>query len=163
MMWEELSPVVEKQLRWLPPPNFLAIQLGSNDLESRSNLGFIKDIEIDILHLHALMPHTKIVWIDMSQRRYWHTANCGKAIEKTRKRVNFEVRHTVGSIQGFTIRHVNIKAKEIDLYRRDGTHLSDVGLSVCLNNIQGAFESFLKTGGPSDFPRLNSGIVRDMA
>jgi hypothetical protein len=63
------------------------------------------------------------------------------------------VRHTVGSIQGFTIRHVNIKAKEIDLYRRDGTHLSDVGLgSVYLNNIQGAFESFLKTGGPSDFP-----------
>ena len=68
MMWEELSPVVEKQLRWLPPPNFLAIQLGSNDLESRSNLGFIKEIEIDILHLPALMPHTKIVWIDMSQR-----------------------------------------------------------------------------------------------
>ena len=62
------------------------------------------------------------------------------------------MRHTVGSIQGFTIRHVNIKAKEIDLYRRDGTHLSDVGLSVYLNNIQGAFESFLKTGGPSDFP-----------
>jgi hypothetical protein len=31
-MWEELSPVVEKQLRRPPPPNFLAIQLGSNDL-----------------------------------------------------------------------------------------------------------------------------------
>jgi hypothetical protein len=68
MMWEELSPVVEKQLRWLPPPNFLAIQLGSNDLESRSNLGFIKDIEIDILRLHALMPHTMIVWIDMLRK-----------------------------------------------------------------------------------------------
>ena len=51
MMWEELSPVVEKQLRRLPPPIFLAIQLGSNDLGSRSSLGFIKDIKIDILRL----------------------------------------------------------------------------------------------------------------
>jgi hypothetical protein len=48
----------------------------------------------------------------MLQRRYWHTANSGKPIEKTRKRVNLAVRHIVGSIQGFTIRHVNIKTKE---------------------------------------------------
>jgi hypothetical protein len=41
----------------------------------------------------------------MLQRRYWHTANSGKAIEKTRKRVNLAMRHIVGSIQGFTIRH----------------------------------------------------------
>jgi hypothetical protein len=61
-----------------------------------------------MLCLHALMPYTKIVWIDMLQRRYWHTANSGKAIEKTHKRVNLAVRHIVGSIQGFTIRHVNI-------------------------------------------------------
>jgi len=86
------------------------------------------------------------------QRKYWHTANSGKAIEKTRKRVNLAVRNIAGSIQGFTIRHVNIKAKEIDVYRGDGTHLSDVGLSVYLNNIQGAFESFLKTEGPSVSP-----------
>ena len=136
-------------MRRHPLPNFLAIQLGSNDLESRSSLGFIKDIKIDILRLHALMPHTRIVWIDMLQRRYWHTANSGKAIEKTRKRVNLAMRHIVGSIQRFTIKHVNIKAKEIDLYRRDGIHLSYVGLSVYLNNIQDVFESFLKTGGPS--------------
>ena len=58
------------------------------------------------------MPHTRIVWIDMLQRRYWYTVSSGKAIEKTRKRVNLEVRHIAGSNQGFTIRHVNIKAKK---------------------------------------------------
>ena len=41
------------------------------------------------------MPNTLIVWSDILQRRYWHNANNGKSIEKTRKRVNLLVRNQV--------------------------------------------------------------------
>lgn len=99
-----------------------------------------------------LLPQTKIIWSEILQRRYWHTAISGKAIEKSRKRVNLAVRNIVSSIQRYAIRHQNISAKEINSYRNDKTHLSDIGLRVYLNTIQGALESFLKTAGPQVFP-----------
>jgi hypothetical protein len=88
------------------------------------------NIEIDLLRLHMLLPQTKIIWSEILQRRYWHTAISGKAIEKWRKRVNLAVRNIVSSIQRYAIRHQNISAKEINSYRNDGTHLSDIGLRV---------------------------------
>jgi hypothetical protein len=47
------------------------------------------------------------------------------------------------------IRHPNIRAKERNLYWFDGTHLSDTGNEVYLNNIQGALEYFLSSDSNS--------------
>jgi hypothetical protein len=98
-----------------------------------------------------LLPQTKIIWSEILQRRYWHTAISGKAVEKSRKRVNLAVRNIVSSIQGYAIRHQNISAKEINSYRNDGTHLSDIGLRVYLNTIQGALESFFENSWSTSF------------
>jgi hypothetical protein len=73
-------------------------------------------------------------------RRYWHKA---RAVERFRNRVNLAVKNAVLK-EGFcVIRHPNIKSTEINLYRHDGTHLSDTGNAVYLNNVQGAIEYFL--------------------
>lgn len=152
MIWGDFRPTFDRLLGSRPPPDFVLIQLGSNDLGSVTSVNLIHNIEIDLLRLHMLLPQTKIIWSEILQRRYWHTAISGKAVEKSRKRVNLAVRNIVSSIQGYAIRHQNISAKEINLYRYDGTHLSDIGLRVYLNTIQGALESFLKTAGPQVFP-----------
>ena len=117
--------------------------MGSNDLGSRSGTNLILNIEIDLLRLNVLLPSTKIVWSEILQRRYSHMAMTGKAVERTRKRVNLAVKNLVLSIGGYVIRHGNIRAREICLYRYDGTHLSDAGMRAYLNTIQGVLETFL--------------------
>lgn len=153
MLWGDLIPTIERLLDDQPPPDFILIQLGSNDLGSRTGTSLILNIEIDLLRLNVLLPSTKIIWSEILQRRYWHRAMNGKAIEKARKRVNLAVKNIVSSIGGYTIRHCNIRAREIYLYRNDGTHLSDAGLRIYLNTIQGALESFLTTSKSNIFPQ----------
>jgi hypothetical protein len=58
------------------------------------------------------------------------------------------------TIGGCVIRHSNIRASEKSLYRFDGTHLSNTGNEVYLNNIQDAIELFLSNDGPLVFPPL---------
>jgi hypothetical protein len=63
-------------------------------------------------------------------------------MEKARKRVNLAVKNIVMGVGGYVIKHNNF----------DGTHLSDIGINVYLNTIQGALESFLSSSGPRVFP-----------
>ena len=74
-------------------------------------------------------------------------------MEKARKRVNLAVQNIVLGVGGYVIKHNNIRARNINLFRNDGTHLSDIGINVYLNTIQqGALESFLSSNGPRIFP-----------
>ena len=41
-----------------------------------------------------------------------------------------------------------MRARDINLFRNDETHLSDIGIDVYLNTIQGALGSFLSSSGP---------------
>ncbi|VDI64808.1 Hypothetical predicted protein [Mytilus galloprovincialis] len=153
MKWGDLNRVFEQRLLNRPLPSFLVIQLGSNDLGILTSEKLFSDIECDLLRLHALYPALKIKWSDILMRRYWHNANCGQAIEKARKRVNLRVKNLVLSIGGCAIRHSNIRAKESNLFRYDGTHLSKIGNDIYLNNLQGALEKFMTSGGPAVFPQ----------
>ena len=141
--WKELIPKFEFLLRRHPPPKFVLIQLGSNDLGTVTCWQLAENIICHILRIHALMPNMLIVWSDILQRRYWHNPNNGKSIEKTRKRVNLLVRNQVISIGGCAIRQCNLHARKVNLYRNDGTHLSNSGTEIYLNNIQGALERFI--------------------
>ncbi|XP_063401013.1 uncharacterized protein LOC134685303 isoform X2 [Mytilus trossulus] len=153
MKWGDLNRVFEQRLINRPLPSFLVIQLGSNDLGILTSEKLFSDIECDLLRLHALYPALKIIWSDILMRRYWHNANCGQAIERARKRVNLRVKNLVLSIGGCAIRHSNIRAKESNLFRYDGTHLSKIGNDIYLNNLQGALEQFMRSGGPAVFPQ----------
>ena len=81
MIWGDFRPTFDRLLGSRPPPDFVLIQLGSNDLGSVTSVNLIHNIEIDLLRLHMLLPQTKIIWSEILQRRYWHTAISGKAVE----------------------------------------------------------------------------------
>lgn len=152
MTWKQFTPAVGSYLDRHPSPGMILIQVGSNDLGSTKGFELVHDIECDLLRLRVLLPDVKIVWSELLQRRYWHTAREGKAMEKTRKRVNLAVKNIVLGVGGYVIKHNNMRARDINLFRNDGTHLSDIGINVYLNTIQGALESFLSSNGPRVFP-----------
>ena len=45
MSWYDFAATVEKEIKLLPPPSYLIIQLGSNDLGKGKSCGLIIDIE----------------------------------------------------------------------------------------------------------------------
>jgi len=146
MLWSELSGAVAQAKDRFPPPSLLLIQLGSNDL---TEIKSVNNITSDILRIKWLFPNANVVCSEILMRRYWHNANDGKAVELARKRVNLAVKNAVLKDGFCVIRHPNIRAKERNLYRFDGTHLSDTGNEVYLNNIQGALEYFLSSDSNS--------------
>jgi lysophospholipase L1-like esterase len=147
MTWKQFTPAVCSYLDRHPSPGMILIQLGSNDFGSTKGFELVHDIECDLLRLRVLLPDVKIVWSELLQRRYWHTDREGKAMEKARKRVNLAVKNIVLGVEGYVIKH-----RDINLFRNDGTHLSDIGINVYLNTIQEALESFLSSNGPRVFP-----------
>jgi lysophospholipase L1-like esterase len=90
-----------------------------------------------------------VAWSEILTRRYRHNANDGKAVELARKRVNLAAKNAVLKEGCCVIHHPNIRAKEWNLHIFDGTHLSDTGNEVYLNNIQGALEYFLSSDSNS--------------
>ena len=81
-----------------------------------------------MIRLRALLPDVRIIWSDILQRRHWHNATDGKAMKRARKRVHRLVRNLVLSFGVCVIRHCNIRAREINLFRYDGPHLSKLGI-----------------------------------
>jgi lysophospholipase L1-like esterase len=108
-----------------------------------STYDLIQDIKRDILRLSLLLLKTHIVWSEILMRRYWHVANDGRAIELVRKCVNSAVNNFMVNENHFIVRHLNIRARERSLYRFDGTHLSNTGCEIFLNNIQRALETLI--------------------
>jgi hypothetical protein len=84
----------------------------------------------------ALLPSFKIVWSEILQRRYWYHANDSKAVESAIKRMNRES-EILSSFGGYTTCHITIPASEKSLFRYEGTHLSNIGINIYLNTIQG--------------------------
>jgi lysophospholipase L1-like esterase len=151
MLWKELSGTVTHAKDRFPPPSLLLIQLGSNDLTEIKTAELVNNITSDILRIKLLFSNAEVIWSEILMRRYWLNANDGKAVELARKRVNLAVKNAVLK-EGFcVIRHPNIRAKERNLlvYIFDGTHLSDTGYEIYLNNIQGALEYFLSSDSNS--------------
>jgi hypothetical protein len=92
----------------------------------------------DIDTIREMRPGCVIIWSHILPRLYWHGANNTRGIDKARKRINSKVERHVMQFGGKVIRHPDIVSEEIGLFRFDGTHLSDIGNDIFLNEIQGS-------------------------
>lgn len=154
MRWQQLEARVQRLLQQTPPPEYLIIHLGSNDLTSIKCKSLISDIECSILRFRALLPDTVLVWSDMLQRCYWHGALKPIKIEKARKRLNGATRKIFLQAGGKVISHPTITVKEASLFRNDGVHLSVDGNRIFLNDIQGGMETFINDSTTHVFPQI---------
>jgi hypothetical protein len=69
----------------------IVIQLGSNDLGIQKTYELYSDIKLGLLRLKVMCPNARIVWSEILMRRYWHSAQDGRALEKSRKILNLLV------------------------------------------------------------------------
>jgi len=143
MLWNDLTATVEQNIKEFPPPAFILIHLGANDICRTKSFDLIEDMKRDLLKISILLPNTHIIWSDLIMRRYWHWADEGKAAEIIRKRINSAINSYLSKENHYVVNHPNIRAKERDLYRFDGTHLSDLGNDIWLNNIQGVLDTLI--------------------
>lgn len=150
LTFNDFDTLVDTKLRCLPHPNFMIIHCGANDLTGTlTGLQLVENIKCSMLRYHALIPHTTIIWSAMLQRRYWHFAPLGdgQKIDKRRKQVNRMIKNFVLDLGGKAILHdQNIAAKDSQLYRIDGTHLSKLGNKIFLNNLKGGIEALVQQG-----------------
>lgn len=144
MKWEDLSNILTDKLKDKLPPNYLVIHLGSNDMTSHKLKDLMSNIECTILRIKTLLPQTKIIWSDILQRCYWHGAKSQTKVEGNRKRVNSFARNFIRREGGFSIRHDRINVKQIQLYRHDGVHLSNLGNSIFIKDMQSGLAEIIK-------------------
>lgn len=147
LVLDDLDKLMDSLLLEVPKPQFIMLHCGSNDLTSDGITGkqLIEKIQCSILRYQALFGKATIIWSSILQRRYWHFAplGAGKKIEKKRARVNSAIRSFILKNGGIYIDNNNISAKEINLFHNDGTHLSNLGNSILINNWKTAIQSLI--------------------
>lgn len=143
MKWQDFDPLFESKLKTNPPPDYLIVHLGSNDLGLATSLELFHSIKCSFLRCKLLAPNLSIIWSDMLPRLYWHNASDASKVEAARKNINRKVKQFIKQEGGFVIRYPSITFADKQLFRFDGTHLNDLGNSAFLNTLQGGLETFL--------------------
>lgn len=149
MHWDQLDSVVSEHLLHLPPPKFLLIHLGSNDLTTPALTGIelVHRIQCSLYRYNVLLPNTTLIFSSMLPRLYWHGAplTAGGKINSKRLKVNKAIKKFITQeVTGCYINHdTTIRVSETPLFRHDGTHLSKTGLDIYLNNLQSGIQLFL--------------------
>ncbi|OWF50781.1 hypothetical protein KP79_PYT00828 [Mizuhopecten yessoensis] len=92
MSWFEMMDVIKELLGKKPPPDFLLLHAGGNDLINVPTVELCAKIAKDIDELHTLLPGCSIIWSDILTRLKYRGCENIQAIEKKRKRVNREGR-----------------------------------------------------------------------
>lgn len=147
MHWRDLIPKVRQMLSvsQAGPPSMMILHLGSNDLVDRPCAELQEAIANDIQLLHQLCPKTVLVWSDVLCRLFWFGAGNLRAVERKRARINRKGRKVVRAFGGKIIHHTEISFDCPGLFRKDGTHLSDIGNDIFITDFQSALETFVKT------------------
>ncbi|XP_020644458.3 uncharacterized protein LOC110076555 [Pogona vitticeps] len=131
------------------PPDVLVVHLGGDDLPKLTGKALILDIIRNLKWLNAKYPTMRIVWSTIIPRLAWEGARNICNVNTARRRVNREVCRFVCSGLGSVIGHQRIQMNKSEFFRKDGVHLSDLGLDVFLEDIKGGLLVELKQLGDS--------------
>ena len=147
MRWFQFKSMIQ----WISlhrTPKVIVIHLGGNDVIRTKFQKMRRIMKRDFKRLFALFPNTLILWSEILPRLEWKYSRPNsniKATDKKRKRFNTLGRQMLrGHKNGRIIKH-DITTDCPGLFRPDGCHLSDIGIALFCNTLQGAIETFLST------------------
>ena len=147
MRWWQLK----SKIQWVSlhrTPKIIIVHLGGNDVVSTKFQKMRRLLKRDFNRMLRLFPKTLIVWSEIPPRLTWKFSQPNsslKALNNKRKRFNALGRQVLKPCaNGRIIKH-DITTDCPGLFRADGCHLSDIGIALFCNTLQGAVEIFLSS------------------
>ena len=140
MQWEQLNVQLARLCQLWPMPSILVIHLGGNDLGKCKTLDLLFKIKGDLQRFGLAFPGTVVAFSEIIPRLSWLSSEQRRVMEKMRKRVNRALEKYMPQIGGFSYRHVDLEGGYPGLYRRDGVHLSEVGVDIFNVGLQNIVE-----------------------
>ena len=135
MSWGELVPRITLLLQY-EPPKILVIHCGGNSIGIMPLFHLRRQMKEAILKLHRMLPYTKLVWSQILSRLSWRYSNNCKAINMAAVRLNNFAAWLCFKLGGSYIKYPEISWDATGMFAKDGVHLSRLGNSIFLFNIQ---------------------------
>ncbi|KAJ7341559.1 hypothetical protein JRQ81_005805, partial [Phrynocephalus forsythii] len=134
LRWADVLPMA-LQLAEGRAPDILLTHAGGNDLGKQMGISLIMEITRDLTTWKTQYPGSKVIWSTVVPRRC-DAAGAEVPINRDRRCLNREASHHVLRTGGSVAGHTAINTKMVELYRSDGVHLSDAGLTLFLDNLR---------------------------
>ncbi|OCT60520.1 hypothetical protein XELAEV_18046547mg [Xenopus laevis] len=109
-------------------PHILVMHLGGNDMGIMSQRDLVRQVKIDIDKNRSLFVGVGILLSEMVPRLVWRWARDCSAMERSRVKFNKLLSVFVRRSGGVVIWHKELESVLPGYYRRDGVHLSEVGM-----------------------------------
>ena len=126
-------------------PDILVVHWGGNDLAQRSGKSLVLQVIADL----RVFVSWCVIWSAVIQCLVWKAACDTRRIDWAWKGINRQFSRAVWRGLRSVVIHPHFKVSHPELYREDGVHLSDQGLDIFLEDLQGGLraEMFQLVGG----------------
>ena len=114
----------------------LVIHCGGNSIGIIPLFHLRRQMKEAILNLHHMLPDTKLVWSQILPRLSWRYSNNCKAMNMSAVRLNNFAAWLCLKLGGSYIKYPEISWDATGMFAKDGVHLSHLGNSIFLFNIQ---------------------------
>ncbi|CAH2295909.1 Hypothetical predicted protein, partial [Pelobates cultripes] len=117
-----------------PVPDVVVVHGGGNDLGLIPQRELLWRMKRDMDRLRELVPGVVVVWSEMVPRFTWRHTRDPAAVARCRGKVNRTMAVFVSRMGGVVVRHRELEGMLPGYFRRDGVHLSDIGLWLTSNH-----------------------------
>ena len=134
MSWIDFIYSLQLRTLFQATPKVIVIHLGGNDLVDIGILPLFNLIRRGVAYISRACPDSHFIWVDILQRLHWSDSYREDVrIEQKRQRINRFGRSLITRLpKGHTLVH-DIDYQTPGFFRKDGTHLSEVGLAMYLD------------------------------
>lgn len=138
----DLYDLREQLLRLSPPPVFLLVHLGTNDLVRIDEFALRQRVAVMLRDCLDWCPHLTLIWSDILPRVFYFGAHSQPALERKRRIINRWARSQCSKLpRTLCLHHPQFQWADFSLYHFDGVHFSPAGNRIFRSNI----EQFLRS------------------
>lgn len=143
MSWESFLHSLQLKIAFQSPPSIFLVHLGGNDVTGLTMTRIFNLISSGLKYVASTFPSCDVIWCDILPRLNWGTYQDKKIADKKRRRINRHGRQVVRSLTKGYILSIDIDGSTPGFFRKDGVHLSDVGLEFFLDSLKDSLSSRL--------------------
>ena len=152
MGWNKFWPKLDALLQQEPPPQWMCVLLGSNDLGKKPLHELISCAKINLMYVATASPFTKIIWSNILPRIQYRGVHSDEKMEVAKKNYTRKMWAFVKGIGGKCIKHPGIQWNNPKIYRNNGVHMNDLDNDVLNAGFQNALVHFKSQVEETEFP-----------